>query len=61
MLDHNGNPINVGDRVEHFARNSMPEYVGVVVGMPEDQLPLIQVEIQGEVRRLPHFDLIPAA
>lgn len=64
ILDRSNQEIKIGDKVEHFDRKdfhsfqTLPEYIGKVIAINENDLPLVTILIQGENRKIPHFDLI---
>jgi len=59
-----GIDLSIGDEVKHFDRRTydckdMQEYVGVVVDVDPNKLPLVGVDCGVEFTRyIPHFDLI---
>lgn len=64
MNDRNGIELEIGDSVKHFNRRTydcqdMAEYVGVVVSIDEERLPLIGVDCGVEFTRwMPRMDLV---
>jgi len=65
IKDRNNIELCIGDRVMHFARrdasgnNYHPDYIGVIVDINVDRLPLIDVDCGVEfVRGIPHMDLV---
>jgi hypothetical protein len=62
--DRNDIELNIGDSVKHFSRKTYdcqdrPEYIGKVVSLDPERLPLIGIDCGCEFTRwIPYFDIV---